>query len=287
MHTLQQRTWSPLPTMLLTPNTWAFPSRAAVLTLSTVSADSGGRGVSPAGCPPPQIPDAGCGCPRHPPSVWLGPPSQRFGDLPQQLPELRGALNSRPSPSRWACNRPQGQRAAGRAPAPEPSGEPPPAWGASWAPGQKPVAQSLGEEALMSLQALLPSGAVAWTSSASSRVWLAPLAEGLRRVSSGAETPRAGRGWFSSPVTQETPRALEVLCQELWTDTRSHRIMVLTAAYKFPNVLSQITWKNLQRHEDTYDPRDSLLVAAISVRSHLPVVWPRGRNSLFSCHPVA
>lgn len=70
----------------------------------------------------------------------------------------------------------------------------------------------------MSLQALLPSGAVAWTSSASSRVWLAPLAEGLQRVSSGAETPQAGRGWFSSPVTQETPRALEVLCQELWTD---------------------------------------------------------------------
>ena len=72
----------------------------------------------------------------------------------------------------------------------------------------------------MSLQALLPSGAVAWTSSASSRVWLAPLAEGLQRVSSGAETPRAGRGWFSSPVTQETPRALEVLCQELGTKTK-------------------------------------------------------------------
>lgn len=88
----------------------------------------------------------------------------------------------------------------------------------------------------MSLQALLPSGAVAWTSSASSRVWLAPLAEGLQRVSSGAETPRAGRGWFSSPVTQETPRALEVLCQELWTDQIiSHH--GVNSRIQFPNVL--------------------------------------------------
>ncbi|KAG5202796.1 hypothetical protein JEQ12_002379 [Ovis aries] len=34
----------------------------------------------------------------------------------------------------------------------------------------------------------------------------------------------------------------------------------------------KITWKNLQRHEDTYDPRDNLLVAAISPYLHC-VLW--------------
>ena len=108
--------------------------------------------------------------------------------MPQRLPELRGALDSRPRVSQWTCSRPQGPRAAGRAPAPVPSAvsRPP--------PGVLPeprVAPSLGEEAVMSLQALLPSGMVAQTGSASSRVWLAPLAVSLRprRVPSGAETP--------------------------------------------------------------------------------------------------
>lgn len=85
------------------------------------------------------------------------------------------------------------------------------------------------------------------------------------------------RCWFPSPVTQETPRALlEVLRQRLWTESKSHCITVLQLHTNFQTFLSQITWKNLQRNEDTYDPWDSLLVAVVSVRSHLTVVWSRG-----------
>lgn len=275
--------------MLLTPNMWAFPSRAAVLTLSRVSADSGGRGVNPAGCPPPQTPDAGCGCPRHPPSVWLGPPSWRFGDLPQRLPELRGALDSRPRVSQWTCSRPQGPRAAGRALAPCHRRWAAPRLGCSLSPGSE------------------TGGSVPWWGGGDESPGPPPLRgrgpdrqcqlPGLAgssggqpaspEVPSGAETPRVGRGWFSSPVTWETPRALEVLCQGLWTDTRSHCITVLQLHTNFQTFLSQITWKNLQRNEDTYDPWDSLLVAVISVRSHLTIVWSRGPNPLFSCYPAA
>ena len=59
-------------------------------------------------------------------------------------------------------------------------------WGGDLSHGKKK-----GRWARMSLQALLPSGTVARMGSASSRVWLAPLAVSLRprRVPSGAETP--------------------------------------------------------------------------------------------------
>ena len=88
----------------------------------------------------------------------------------------------RPSVSQWTSRRRQGPRAAGQGSCRRAiRGEPPPAGGAPCAPAQRLVAPSLGE-------------VVAWTGSASSGVWLAPLAVGLRplRVPSGAETPRAG-----------------------------------------------------------------------------------------------
>lgn len=181
----------------------------------------------------------------------------------------------RPSVSQWTPRRHQGPRASGQGSCRcAIRGEPPPARGAPRAPAEKPVAPCLGEEAMSGLW----GGGLDWQC----QLWglLAPLAVGLcpLRVPSGADST-SGRGWFPSPVTQKTPRVLlEALCQRLWTEARSHCITVLQLHTHFQTFLSQITWKNLQRNEDTYDPWDSLLVAVLLVRSHLTIVWSRGFN---------
>lgn len=205
---------------------------------------------SPAGCPPPQIPDAQVVGAHAPTFCLFGPHFSEVRWFAPAAPRTQGALNSRPSPSRWACSRPPGTGPqAGLLP--EPSGRATPRLGRFLKPrggstgGSSPLAERWWSQALLPSRGRWPGPATPALGSG----WLL-----WRRVSGGSRQEQGSasrKGWLSSPVTQETPRALEVLCQELWTRHQIIASLVLTAA-NFKRLVSDYleesseTWGHLR-----------------------------------------